>query len=578
MINAIDLFAGPGGWDYACGALGFDPLGIEWDDAACATRRAAGLRTLQANVADLDPRETLVEYIHALRLASWQTAVDEGHGDPDSPPERLGAPECELLIASPPCPTFSSAGKGDGIADMPLVYEAAIAAGRGKPVPELPWRDERSALVVEPLRWAVLLEPRFLAWEQVPPVLPFWEHCAEILRHKGWNVWTGVMEAERYGVPQTRERAILMADREAPVHPPRPTHQRYVKGEPQRHEVTLEGEVLPWVSMAEALGWVGSLWTNSDNNTDDRTYERDSAEPAPSLTHRVTRWQKRVLEATQRNGATGEYGERGENEPAFTVATNADRWKFRSDAQDNDAQDNATVRDAEEPAPTIKGGNCSGERVWFRNGNQENSAKRDLDEPAPTIHFGARSNKVDWLYDRRQGVTDENGDRTMVRPIPATEPAPTISAQGLAKGRDVWTRERPAPTIVTTRRSKDGILVGRQLPEGDGENVGGHGWTRERPSTAVCGDSRITAHGRADRDPGYKPGDTPPSNKEGAIRVTLEEAAVLQSFPPDYPFQGTKSKRFEQVGNAVPPLPAHAILSALVPVEMFTETEMEKAA
>ena len=49
-----------------------------------------------------------------------------------------------------------------------------------------------------------------------------------------------------------------MAALDGPVHPPRATHQRYVKGEPQRHDVTLEGEILPWVSMAEALGWEGA--------------------------------------------------------------------------------------------------------------------------------------------------------------------------------------------------------------------------------------------------------------------------------------------------------------------------------
>lgn len=54
-LNAIDLFGGPGGWDYACRILGFDPLGIEWDDAAVATREAVGLRTLQADVSELDP-------------------------------------------------------------------------------------------------------------------------------------------------------------------------------------------------------------------------------------------------------------------------------------------------------------------------------------------------------------------------------------------------------------------------------------------------------------------------------------------------------------------------------------------
>ena len=430
-LNAIDLFAGPGGWDVAARELGIDPLGIEIDNAACATREAAGLRTVQASVAELDPHEF----------------------------------PCELLIASPPCPTFSTAGKGAGIEDMALVYEAAECAARGKPIPELPWKDERSALVVEPLRWAIALEPRFLAWEQVPPVLPFWEHCAEILRRKGWNVWTGKVEAERYGVPQTRERAILMADREAPVHPPRPTHQRYVKGEPQRNEVTLEGEVLPWVSMAEALGWSESASIETGNFT---AIARDS------------------------DGGRSKAGsvpyERTASAPAPVLTGNADSWRLR-------------------------------------NGNQDNATERDAEEPASTIAFGHNAARVEWVYDRRQ----QNADGSPVPPRPATDPAPTLSANGLAKST--------------------------------------HQWVAQRPATAVCGDPRISPPGyRGRRDDYDADGNLAPGKRSGdnAIRVTLEEALILQSFPPDYPVQGNKSQRFLQVGNAVPPLLAHAILSALL--------------
>ena len=50
--------------------------------------------------------------------------------------------------------------------------------------------------------------------------------------------------------------------------------------------------------------------------------------------------------------------------------------------------------------------------------------------------------------------------------------------------------------------------------------------------------------------------------------ITLEEALALQSFPADYPVRGrTKGSRHEQVGNAIPPLLAAAVLRSVVGIE-----------
>jgi len=49
----------------------------------------------------------------------------------------------------------------------------------------------------------------------------------------------------------------------------------------------------------------------------------------------------------------------------------------------------------------------------------------------------------------------------------------------------------------------------------------------------------------------------------GARRLTIEESALLQTFPPEMEFAGSRSSQYTQVGDAVPPVLARVLGEAL---------------
>ncbi|MEU0455286.1 DNA cytosine methyltransferase [Streptomyces sp. NPDC006129] len=175
--RVLDLFAGPGGWSEGLRALGLRDMGIEIDPAVCATRAAAGHTTIRADV------------------AAYPTAPLRG--------------KVSGLIASPPCQTFSAAGLRAGNDDLPLCHQGLDDIARGsdtRAALRTACTDPRSLLVVEPLRYALDLRPDWIALEEVPAVLPLFEHTAHLLAAVGYSTWTGVLNAADFGLAQTRRR------------------------------------------------------------------------------------------------------------------------------------------------------------------------------------------------------------------------------------------------------------------------------------------------------------------------------------------------------------------------------------
>lgn len=178
-MSMLDTFAGGGGWEVAARELGWTDIDrVENWGPANATAAAAGFG---------EPV--------ALDVRDYHTAP--GRHD--------------LQTHSPSCKRFSPAGNGAGRRQLDVILLGVRSIGNGYPIHRAHGIDPDAALTLEPLRLILEGMPRAVACEQAASVLPIWEAYADVMRTRRYSVWTGVVDAADFGVPQNRKRAVLLA-------------------------------------------------------------------------------------------------------------------------------------------------------------------------------------------------------------------------------------------------------------------------------------------------------------------------------------------------------------------------------
>lgn len=181
---AVDLFSGAGGL-----SLGLEDAG--WTVAASVDHYQAALETHRHNFGGL--------------------ALDWDLGDEKVQDEFIGlfdGVQVDLVAGGPPCQPFSRAGRAK--------IRSLVDSGERSPI------DPRKELWAAFLRIARSLKPRAILMENVPDMglgddFAVLRGITEILQKDGYETSINLASAWQFGVPQHRQRMILLARRDDKV-------------------------------------------------------------------------------------------------------------------------------------------------------------------------------------------------------------------------------------------------------------------------------------------------------------------------------------------------------------------------
>ena len=197
--DVISLFSGAMGLDIGLAKAGLNVvIGQDFDASCVKTMRANGHKVLEGDIREIEPQQLLI--LTGLHI-----------GEPF------------LICGGPPCQPFSTAGKRLGI------------------------NDPRGSLFMDFIRMIDYIRPRFFVMENVKGIMsaplkhvPLAERDEKDPEQRlgtvldvilsefnklGYKTVYGVLDAVNYGVPQFRERFVLIGSRDnEDIFLPIPTH------------------------------------------------------------------------------------------------------------------------------------------------------------------------------------------------------------------------------------------------------------------------------------------------------------------------------------------------------------------
>ncbi len=212
MYTAIDIFSGSGGLTVGLKKAGFCVVAaVEIEPHAFATYKT-NHSEVQAFKQD-------------IRTVTGESLLEL------SPNRKI-----DLLSGCPPCQGFST---------LTARYKRS---------------DPRDELILEMSRLVKEVQPKIVMMENVPGLYKkgasLFNEFIENLTSLGYVIEWDVLQVADYGVPQSRQRLVLLAGKNFPIHLPNPTHSK-----------TGKNGLKKWKTIREAIGFMPEPVVLSDSQS-----------------------------------------------------------------------------------------------------------------------------------------------------------------------------------------------------------------------------------------------------------------------------------------------------------------------